>query len=79
MIKKWYNMEDIDMNNEYEVISEFSCYGKPMVTVKIRIVVHVMELEEWHKVYGRNHQEKWGTKVDWKSFTPEDGYKIKVS
>ena len=62
MIKKWYNMEDIDMNNEYEVISEFSCYGKPMVTVKIRNVVHVM-----------------GTKVDWKSFTPEDGYKIKVS
>lgn len=67
------------MNDEYEVIKEFECHGKQMVTVMIKNNAHVMSLEEWHKIYGRNHQNKWATKVDWNSFTPEDGYKIKVS
>lgn len=49
------------MNDEYEVISEFSCCGKPMVTVRNGSTAHVMSQEEWHKVYGRNHQEKWKT------------------
>lgn len=36
-----------------------------------------MRLEEWHKVYGRNHQEKWKTKVDWNRFIPRNQYKKK--
>lgn len=67
------------MSNEFEVVSEFCCHGKQMITVRIGSVVHVMSLGEWHKVYGRNHQEKWKIKVDWNSFSPEDGYKTKVS
>lgn len=62
------------MNNEYEVIKEFECYGKPMITVKIGNAAHVMSLEEWHKVYGRNHQEKWKTKVDWNRFVLRNKY-----
>lgn len=72
-------MEDINVNDEYRVIEEFECRGKQMITVRIGNVAHVMSQEEWHKVYGRNHQDKWETKVDWNSFTPEDGYKIKAS
>lgn len=72
-------MEDIRMNDGYEVIKEFECHGKPMVTVRIGNSAHVMSLDEWYKIYGRNHQDKWKTKVDWNSFTPEDGYKKKVS
>ncbi len=67
------------MNDKYEVIKEFECHGEQMVTVRIGNAAHVMSLEEWHKIYGRNHQNKWTIKVDWNSFTPEDGYKIKVS
>ena len=54
-------------------------YGKLVVIVRIGNAVHVMSLEEWHKIYGSNHQDKWATKVDWNSFTPEGGYKTKVS
>ncbi len=64
---------------DYKVIQEFNCCRKPMVTVRIGNVAHVMSQEEWHKIYGRNHQDKWATKVDWNSFTPEGGYKTKVS
>lgn len=46
------------MNDEYKVISEFKCHGKPMVTVRIGNTMHVMSLEKWHKVYGRSRQEK---------------------
>ena len=67
------------MSDEYKVISEFCCNGKPMVTVRIGGAAHVMSQEEWHKVYGRNHQDRWKKKVNWNSFTPEDGYKKKVS
>lgn len=44
------------MNGEYEVIKEFECHGKQMVTVRVGNVAHVMNMEEWRKVYGRNHQ-----------------------
>lgn len=68
------------MNDEYEVIKEFECHGKPMVIVRIGNAVHVMNMEEWHKVYGRNHQEKWETEVDWNRFIPREKYnKYKVS
>lgn len=63
------------MNDEYEVIKEFDCHGKPMVTVRIGSVAHVMSQEEWHKVYGRNHQDRWNTKVDWNRFKPRREYK----
>lgn len=53
------------MNDKYEVIKEFECHGEQMVVVRIENNAHVMSLEEWHKIYGRNHQDKWTTKVDW--------------
>lgn len=62
------------MNDKYEVIKEFECHGKPMVTVRIGNAAHVMSLEEWHKIYGRNHQDKWKTKVDWNRFVPRNKY-----
>lgn len=67
------------MNDGYKVIKEFECHGKPMVTVRIGNAAHVMGLEEWHKIYGRNHQEKWKTKVDWNRFVPRKQYKKNVS
>ena len=65
------------MNDEYTVISEFYCNGKQMVTVRIGNAAHVMSQEEWHKIYGRNHQERWKTKVDWNRFVPRKKYKKK--
>lgn len=56
------------MNDEYEVVKEFDCHSKQMVTVRIGNNAHVMSQEEWHKIYGRNHQNKWTTKVDWNRF-----------
>lgn len=34
------------MNDEYEVIKEFECHDKPMVTVRIGNAAHVMSLDE---------------------------------
>ena len=65
------------MNDEYKVISEFYCNGKQMVTVRIGYAAHVMSQEEWHKIYGRNHQERWKTKIDWNRFVPRKQYKKK--
>jgi hypothetical protein len=65
------------MNDEYKVISEFYCNGKQMVTVRIGNAAHVMSQEEWHKIYGRNHQERWKTKIDWNRFVPRKQYKKK--
>lgn len=62
------------MSDDFKVISEFCCYGKQMVAVRIGNAAHVMSLEEWHKVYGRSHQEKWKTKVDWNRFIPRKLY-----
>jgi hypothetical protein len=62
------------MNDKYEVIKEFECHGEQMVAVRIENNAHVMSLEEWHKIYGSNHQDKWATKVDWNSFTPRKQY-----
>lgn len=46
------------MSNEYKVIKEFECHGRPMVTVRIGRVAHVMSREEWRKIYGRNYQDR---------------------
>lgn len=59
----------------YEIVEEFNCNGKHMITVKIGRNVHVMDYVEWRKIYGRNHQEKWTEKVDWNSFDSINGYK----
>ena len=68
------------MNDKYEVIKEFECYGEQMVTVRIENNAHVMSLEEWHKIYGRNHQDKWKTRIDWNRFVPREKYnQCKVS
>lgn len=68
------------MNDKYEVIKEFECHGEQMVTVRIGNAAHVMSLEEWRKVYGRNHQDKWKTRIDWNRFVPREKYnQCKVS
>lgn len=54
------------IEQRYEIVKEFECYGKPMVTVRVGNAAHVMSREEWQKVYGRNHKDRWETKVDWK-------------
>lgn len=51
-------MEDISVDDEYEVIKEFECCGEQMVTVRIGNAAHVMSQEEWRKIYGRNHLNK---------------------
>lgn len=42
---------------------------------------HVMEYDEWKKIYGRNHQNKCkDVKTDQNSYyTKEDGYKKSIS
>lgn len=62
------------MNDEYKVIKEFECHGGLMVIVRNGNAAHVMSLEEWCKIYGRNHQEKWKTEVDWNRFMPREKY-----
>ena len=65
------------MSDDFKVISEFCCYGKQMVAVRIGNAAHVMSLEEWHKVYSRKQQEKWKTKVDWNRLMPRIEYNKK--
>lgn len=65
------------MGDEYKVVSEFECHGKPMVTVRIGNASYVMSQEEWHKIDDRNHQNKWVIKVDWNRFSPRIEYKKK--
>lgn len=62
------------MNEEFKVVSEFCCHGKQIVIVRIRNAAHVMSLEEWHKIYGRNHQDRWEKNVDWNRFVPRKQY-----
>lgn len=62
------------MGDEFKVISEFCCNGKQMVTVRLGKAAHVMTQKEWHKIYGRNHQDKWDTKADWNRFRPRIEY-----
>lgn len=64
------------MNDEYKVIKEFERHGEQMMIVRTGNAAHVMSLEEWHKVYGRNHQDKWKTKVDWNRFVPREKYRV---
>lgn len=70
-------MEDTSVSDEYEVISEFCCCGNQMVSVRIGSAAHVMSQEEWRKVYGRNHQDRWKKKVDWNRFRAQIGYNKK--
>lgn len=62
------------MSDGYEVIKKFECHGKQMVTVRTRNAAHVMSQEEWNKVYGRNHQDRWITKTNWNRFVPRKQY-----
>lgn len=62
------------MNEEYEVIEEFECHGKQMVTVRIGNAAHVMSQEEWSKIFRRNHPEKRKTKIEWNRFVPKKQY-----
>lgn len=56
------------MDDGYNVVDEFWCCGKQMVTVRIGNAAHVMGQDEWHKIYGRNHPERW-----------KDGNRVKMN
>lgn len=48
------------MNEDrYEIISKFECCGENMIIVKLRGNIHVISTEEWKKIYGKNHPERW--------------------
>lgn len=42
----------------YKIIEKFDCGQKHMVTIMIGNNAHVMEYDEWKKIYGRKHQNK---------------------
>lgn len=44
---------------EFKVLNNFKCVGIDMVIIILRGNAHVMTVEEWKKVYGRNNQERW--------------------
>lgn len=46
-------------SDRYKVISEFECYGKNMVVIKIRGNVHIMSQEELQWVFGQSHPWRW--------------------
>lgn len=50
-----------NLNIDYKIINKFVCQGKLMVTVRINGNVHVMEMWELKRWYGRLHMEKWET------------------
>lgn len=47
------------VDDGYNVVDEFCCCGKQMVTVRTGNTAHVMSQDEWRKIYGRNHPERW--------------------
>ena len=48
------------MDEEYKVISEFSCHGNKMITVRIENAVHVMGKTEWLSICGFDNQNRYG-------------------
>lgn len=42
-----------------EIIGEFITNGKYMVVVMFNGNAHVMEMDEWKVIWGRNHPERW--------------------
>lgn len=58
---------------DYNIIQEFDCYGKHMITVKLGSSVHVMDYSDWQLIYGRNHQNKWKNKVDFNRYDYSNG------
>ena len=52
-------MEDKSVKDDYKVIAEFVCCGKPMVTVMLGNAAHVMSQEEWNKFYSIEHKDKY--------------------
>lgn len=46
-------------NNRCKIISRFECKGKEMITIRINNTAHVMTYDEWRKIYGMNHQNRY--------------------
>jgi len=46
---------------DYEVIKVFECNGEGMIIVKVSGAAYVMDKEEWKKVFGKWHPERWET------------------
>lgn len=42
-----------------KIISKFQCNNSKMVVVRLKNCAHVMTVEEWQKVYGKLHPERW--------------------
>lgn len=42
-----------------EIVLNFICYGKHMVIVKLEHGVHVMDMDEWKRIYKNYHSENW--------------------
>ena len=52
------------MNNEYNVVAEFSSTCKDNETIQMVVVQDergacVMPMDEWKWVYGRQHRDRW--------------------
>ncbi len=60
---------------DYKVISRFECNGSDMVVVKLRNCVHVITMEEWRKIYGRNNLDRWDKVTDRGSYSPGKRYR----
>lgn len=64
------------MNRQhYKIIQEFDCCGKHMITIKIGNAAHVMDYSDWQLIYGRNHQDRWKTNVDFNKYDYGKGYR----
>lgn len=50
-----------------ENVKRFLCCGKQMVLVKLENSAHIMDYDEWKKVYGNLHPERWKKSKDKKN------------
>lgn len=65
------------MDKQYKIVEEFDCCDKRMVTVMIGNNAHVMEYDDWKKIFVRNYQNRRkNIKVNWSNFDSIKGYKI---
>lgn len=45
-----------------EIVANFTCCGKHMVVVKLEHGTHVLTIDEWKRIFGKNHFERWKTR-----------------
>lgn len=42
-----------------ELLREFDCCGKSMVVIRLENSAHILTKEEWEKIYGKLHPERF--------------------